>query len=433
MSEALGEAVPEGLKCSSVTTDTRDLKDGAVFVALNGENFDGHDFLNLALEKGACAAIVDRRLREVDGLHLIHVVDTRLAYGQLATFARREITGPVVAITGSNGKTTTKEMVSAALAAKWEVHSTSKNNNNLVGVPLTILSAPDTTGAMVVEVGASEPGEVARLRDVVEPDIAIITNVFAAHLAGFGSLDGVLEEKIALVRGVELAFVGTHPTDLAARSRIARVVKTVGLEGADITPDSLSAADGRYTIKYGGVSVELPVYGAHQVENAMFALAVSDELGVSLAEVAERLGSVELPPGRTEMIRLGSSMVMHDAYNSNPASLRAALATVQSLRSGRRLVLVVGTMLELGPQSERIHQDALQDVTAINPDVIIAVGEFSKAAKTLSFGGDLILAADADEAGEYLAKLIRGGELILLKGSRGVHLEKVLEYLKTGS
>lgn len=433
VSAALGVAVPLGLPCSSIATDTRSLKAGAVFVALDGDNFDGHDFLDRAVMQGACAAIVRDRTPGIEGLHLITVADTRVAYGRLARLVRGDIPGPVVAITGSNGKTSTREMVAAALGVKWEVHATSGNNNNLVGVPLTILSAAPSTECLVVEVGASEPGEVGRLRDVVEPDISIITNVSAAHLAGFGSLDRVLTEKAALARDVDIALVGTCPPQLASSAATAREVRTVGLRDADVVPESHSSVDGRSVVEFRGVTVRLPGFGVHQAENAMFALAVSEYLGLDIEEVANRISAAELPPGRTELIQVGGLSVINDAYNSNPASLQAALSTVQSLRGDRRLVLVLGSMLELGTGSDSMHDRAIRDAVALDPDVLVAVGDFSRAADGLEFGGDLILAPDADEAGRRLAESLEGGELILLKGSRRMRLEKIIGYLKIGN
>ncbi len=433
VSEALGVAIPEGRICSSIVTDTRLLSPGAVFVALGGKRFDGHNFLGTAAEKGATVAVVAEGTAEVEGLHLVHVADTRDAYGRLARYARRAFGGPVVAITGSNGKTSTKEIVAAALASKWTVHATSGNNNNLVGVPLTILAAPPGTEALVVEVGASEPGEVAKLRDVVEPDLAIVTNVSAAHISGFGSLDGVVTEKVALTRDVPVAMVGVNPRGLSAAVKDAARVVTVGLKDADVVPDRCDLVEGRPVIEFGGVTVELPVYGMHQAENAMFALAASQHFGLDLAAVAQRMEHLVLPGGRTEMLKCGSVEVVNDAYNANPASLSAALRTVRAIRGERRLVLILGSMLELGDNSQRAHSDGLAEAIAIEPSVLVAVGEFAKAARNASFGGHLILAEDADEAGCRVSEIISDDDLVLLKGSRGVRLEKVLEYLKMGN
>ena len=215
VAKVLGVSGPEGLRFSGVSTDTRGLTGGELFVALKGERFDAHDFLAQAKAKGAAGAVVRRGTPPVVGLARFEVEDTLAALGRLARARRRLLpaASPVVAITGSSGKTSTKEMIRATLATRYRVHATSGNLNNLVGVPLTILAAPEDRNALVVEAGASVPGEIARLRAIVEPTIAVVTNVTPAHLEGFGSLDGVLREKLALVEGVPLAVVGTEPAD----------------------------------------------------------------------------------------------------------------------------------------------------------------------------------------------------------------------------
>src|SRR6266540_3173548 len=210
---ALGVSGPRGLRFSGVSTDTRHLAPGTLFVALRGDRFDAHDFVADAKTQGAAAAVVRRGTPPVGGLPFFEVDDTLAALGLLARARRRRLPpgSPVVAVTGSSGKTSAKEMIRAVLATTYRVHATSGNLNNLVGVPLTILAAPDRADALVVEAGASVPGEIARLRSVIEPSVAIVTNVAAGHLEGFGSLDGVMAEKLTLLEGVPLALVGADP------------------------------------------------------------------------------------------------------------------------------------------------------------------------------------------------------------------------------
>src|SRR3989441_4372579 len=213
VSHALGVPGPEGLHFTGVSTDTRGLTGGELFVALKGERFDAHDFLAQAEARGAAGAVVRRGTPPVVGLARFEVEDTLDALGRLARARRRLLApgSPVVAITGSSGKTTTKEMIRAALATRYRVHATAGNLNNLVGVPLTILAAPEDTEALVVEAGASVPGEIARLRDIIEPTIAVITNIGYAHVEGFGSLEGVMAEKLSLLDGVPVGIVGAGP------------------------------------------------------------------------------------------------------------------------------------------------------------------------------------------------------------------------------
>ena len=236
VAEALGTRAPAAASFTGISTDTRHLTPGALFVALTGDRFDAHAFLADAKAKGATAAVVRRGTPPVDRLPFFEVNDTLAALGLLARARRRLLPAqsPVVAVTGSSGKTSTKEMIRAALATRWRVHATAETLNNLVGVPLTILGAPDDAEALVVEAGASVPGEIAKLRAIIEPTIAVITNVGHAHLEGFGSLDGVMREKVAIADRAPLAVVGTDPPALAAEAR--RRTRTV-VAGSDPAAD----------------------------------------------------------------------------------------------------------------------------------------------------------------------------------------------------
>lgn len=425
---------PAALEFSSVSIDTRTLKSGALFVAIAGARFDGHTFLAAAAKAGARGAVVRRGTDSVPGLALFEVDDTLVALGKLARDRREEITGPVVAITGTNGKTSTKELIAAALGTRYRVHATSGNLNNLVGVPLTLLGAPEGTEALVVEAGASVPGEVARLRGIIEPGIGVITNVAPGHLEGFGTVEGVLEEKVSLLTDVPLALVGIDPPSLpAAARRAARRVLTVGLRaGAEVRPERWSLnPDGRGVILFRKQEIQLPLIGAHQAANAVFALALAAELKLDLATVARALAGVQLPPGRGEVLHSGRLTVINDAYNANPASLAAALDAVESMRGKRRLAVVVGSMLELGPEARAHHERMVDAILAVRPDVIGAVGEFVPPlqARARELGDRLVVANSADALGRKLAPRLLGDEIVLLKASRGVALERALPHL----
>ena len=437
VAHALSVSTPAHLTFSSVATDTRHLTPGALFVALHGERFDAHDFLAQAKAAGAAAAVVRRGTPAVDGLPLVEVADTLVALGLLARARRRILPAgaPVVAITGSSGKTSTKEMIRAALATRWRVHATTANLNNLVGVPLTLLGAPEQTEALVVEAGASVPGEIARLRAIIEPTIAVITNVGWAHVEGFGTLEAVLQEKLALADNVPVAVVGTDPPELAEAARRRTRTVVAGRDGeADVHPDAADLDDeGRARITWAGRTVTLPIPGFHQIENAMLAVAAAREAGADPAHALGALGSVRMPSGRGTIVRVGDLTVIDDTYNANPASLRWAveLAAWLALRRRRPLAVVVGTMLELGPESARLHAEAARQIVAREPALVAAVGEFGRAfdAHRQSLGDRLIIAADAEELGPRLKAALRGNEIVLLKASRGVALERVLRYL----
>lgn len=418
---------------SGVSTDTRTLQPGALFVAIAGERFDGHDHLAAAAAAGALGAVVRRGTAPAGGLELFEVADTVEAYGWLARGRRRELTGPVVAVTGTNGKTSTKEMLAAALGTRHRVHATRANLNNLIGVPQTILESPPDTEALVVEAGASVPGEIGRYRQIIEPTVAVITNVSAGHLEGFGSLEGVMREKLSLVEDVPLAVVGTEPPALAAAAqRLARRVVTAGLEGAELKPEAVTLGpDGRATVDTGQGRFTLPLPGRHLAANAMLTWAVARHLGLDLRAVARALEHLEVPGGRGQVVERDGLTIVNDCYNANPGSFRAAIAIAQAMRAGRRLVFVAGTMRELGAESAALHESVARDLVAMKPDLLAAVGEFVPAleAHRAPLGDRLVTAAGVAELGAALGPRLAAGDLVVLKASRGVALERILPLL----
>ena len=441
VSTALGIPGPRGLHFSGVGTDTRHLTPDTLFVALKGDRFDAHAFLDQAKANGAAAAVVRRGTPAVAGLPFFEVDDTLAALGLLARARRRRLPpgSPVVAITGSSGKTSTKEMIRAVLATAYRVHATGGNLNNLVGVPLTILGAPDEAEALVVEAGASIPGEIPRLRDIIEPTIVVITNVGYAHVEGFGSLAGVMQEKVSLAEGARTAVVGTDPPELAveARRRAPTIVAGTGPGGgAQVRPDAAELDDGGHArITWRGHTVTLPVIGFHQIENAMLALAVGRETGVDPTRAMAALAEVRLPGGRGAMLTLGENglTIIDDTYNANPGSLRWAvkLAHWLAARRQRPLAVVVGSMLELGGESDKLHAAAAAEIAALRPALVGAVGEFVDAFEPYraALGDRLLTAESVDALGPRLKAALRGNEIVLLKASRGVALERVLRYL----
>lgn len=415
---------------SGVSTDTRAVTDGSLFVALKGDRFDGHAFLAQAAAAGARGAVVRRGTDRVPGLVLYQVDDTLAALGDLAHARRKTIPGPVVAITGTNGKTSTKEMVAAALRTRYRLAATRINLNNLIGVPLTILEAPDDTEALVIEAGANLKGEMARHREVIAPSIAVITNVAAGHLEGFGSHDGALNEKLALTDGVALAVVGLEPPVLPelARQRARRVI-TAGLAGAERTPAKVELLpDGRPRLTIGTQVFTVDARGRHQAANAMLAWTVAEALGLDPERVARSLETLEVPGGRGEMVQIGGLTVLNDAYNANPASFRAVIELARALRGARRLIFVAGTMRELGEASPTLHAEIASALVTLKPDLLAVIGEFVPALEPYraALGDRLLAAPDAAALAPLLAARVTGDELVVLKGSRGVALERLL-------
>jgi UDP-N-acetylmuramoyl-tripeptide--D-alanyl-D-alanine ligase len=423
----------EGRTFGGISTDTRSIAPGSLFVALTGERFDAHDFLNAAASAGAAAAIVRTGTPPVPGLPLIEVPDTLRAFGTLARARRAAMPGPVVAITGTNGKTSTKEMLAAALRTRFRTYATRANLNNLVGVPLTILEAPEGTEALVVEAGANLPGEIARYREIIDPGVVIITNAVAGHLEGFGSLAGVVEEKLSLAAGADLAVVGVDPPALAdGARRVARRVRTAALVGADLVPDRVEIGpDARPVLTIGGTTFTLAARGLHQADNAMRVWAVAQELGLDLFAVGAALERFALPGGRGELLQTGGLTILNDCYNANPQSFRAAMATARSLRGGRRLVFVAGTMRELGSESSMLHAQVARELVELDAELLAAVGDFVTALEPYRarLGPRLVTAADPPTLAPLLSDRLEGNEVVVLKASRGVALERILPAL----
>jgi UDP-N-acetylmuramoyl-tripeptide--D-alanyl-D-alanine ligase len=428
-----GVADREPLIFSGISTDSRAIAPGALFVAIEGERFDGHSYLAAVAAAGATGAVVRKGTPAIPGLILFEVADTLRAFGLLARARRRTLKGPVVAVTGTNGKTSTKEMLSAVLRTRYKTHATRANLNNLVGVPLTILEAPADTEALIVEAGANLPGEIARYREIIEPSMTIVTNAVAGHLEGFGSLAGVVEEKLSLTNDVPLAIIGVEPAALAegARKR-ARAVRTAALHGADLMPERVALDESaRPVITVGGVTFVLAARGLHQADNAIRVWAAAEALGLDRQASARALESFSIPGGRGELIQEGGLTILNDCYNANPQSFRAAIATAKALRGSRRLVFVAGTMRELGHDAEPLHREIARALVELRPDLLAAIGEFVPALEpyAATLGERLLTAPDPLALAPLLAPRLRGDEIVVLKASRGVALERILPAL----
>ncbi|MEX2178696.1 MAG: UDP-N-acetylmuramoyl-tripeptide--D-alanyl-D-alanine ligase [Gemmatimonadaceae bacterium] len=419
-----------------VWTDTRSIARGDLFVALVGERFDAHDFLAEAVRAGASAVVVSRAERAGGGaldVPVYHVSDTRAALGALGRYRRRAFPGAVIGVVGTNGKTSTKELIRAALGSRLEVHATPLNLNNLIGVPQTLLALPERAEAAVIEMGTNQPGEVATLRAIVEPTVVVVTSIAEEHLEGLGDLAGVLREEMAACDGAPVAIVPAGQPDVvaAARGRARRVV-VAGLEGGDLPVQRWSLdAEGRGAITVDDVEVRVPLRGVHNLRNAMLALAVARELGIPLTDAARGIAAMPAPPMRSHVERIGDTLLINDAYNSNPGSARAALELLAhaggAASAGRQRVAVLGTMLELGPTAPALHDEIARAALDAGIDVIAGVGEFALALERVGAPADRwVGAGDVDGVWDRLASRLRPGAIILLKGSRGVRLERLV-------
>jgi UDP-N-acetylmuramoyl-tripeptide--D-alanyl-D-alanine ligase len=418
----------------AVATDTRTLQPGDLFVALAGERFDAHDFLRDAVDRGAAAVVVREAARGAGlGVPVFVVGDTLHALGSLARFFRSVWTLPVIAVGGSNGKTSTKEMLKAALGARFTVHATTGNLNNQVGTPLTLLSLPPGADCAVVEVGTNTPGEIPLLRAIVGPDAAVVTCVQEEHLEGFGDLAGVLAEEAALFDGVDLAIVPAGETGLATEAhRRARRVVTAGLGAGDVAASAHGLnADGSGWLDLDGARVDVPLRGLHNLRNAMLALAAARAFGIATTEAAAGLAAMPKPSMRSEVEPLGAALLINDAYNSNPGSMRAALALLAAVGVGRQRVAVLGTMRELGPAAPRLHREIARAALMSGADLVAGIGDFKPALEAEAAGdARVITGGDVDDLWPVLQQRLQPSAAILLKASRGVRLERLLPHLQ---
>lgn len=432
---------------SGISTDTRSIAPGSLFVALRGANFDGHAYLAQAAQAGATAAVVSRAEGAPDGMTLFVVPDTLHALGKLGRHRRRALTGRVVAVAGSNGKTTTKELLRAVLGSTLRVHATDANLNNQVGVPLTLLATPDEAEAVIVETGTNEPGEITLLSHIVEADAALITSIGEEHLEGLGSVEGVLEEELAVfdaLRPHGVGLVADEPTELPAGA-MARIggmrLRVAGFSGeADLRPDGGQEGvafrpDGSTEWSFRGVPIHLPLPGMHNVRNALLALGVAAEWGVPLEEAARGLAAMKPTKMRNEWMRIGPMSLIADCYNANPPSMRAALDLLATVPAEGEKIAVIGTMRELGDHGDRLHRELALHAAGLvghGIDRVVATGDFVRAfqAHEGGLGDRLIASEDPLEAYEALRPTLRGGETVLLKGSRGVRLERWLPLIE---
>jgi UDP-N-acetylmuramoyl-tripeptide--D-alanyl-D-alanine ligase len=431
VAQALGTGPRGATSIRGISTDTRSVGAGELFVALIGERFDGHTFLSAAVARGCAAAVVSRPVAGL-GIPLYVVSDTTHALGALGRYRRRAWGKPVVAVAGSNGKTTTKELLRAALGSMLTVHATQGNLNNQIGVPLTLLALPDDADIAVIEVGTNVPGEIALLRAIVEPQVAVVTSVGEEHLEGLHDLAGVLAEECAIFDGAELAVVpGAQPEiAAAARGRAARVV-SAGLDDGDVRADWWRVSDdGSGELGFEGTTVCVPLRGAHNLRNAMLALAVARAAGVSVERAAAGIAAMPAPNMRSAWEPLGRATLINDAYNANPASARAALELLAAVGGGRQRVAVLGTMRELGAGADALHAEIAARALQSGADIVAGIGAFAPALEAAGAGDPrVVTAGDVDDLWPRLAPRLAPDAVILLKASRGVRLERLVPHL----
>ncbi len=421
-------------------TDSRRMHAGELFIALKGERFDGHDFIKDACEHGACAAIVEESDNEM--LPMIVVKDTRSAMGTLAQHWRSRFAIPLVAITGSNGKTTVKEMLTAILRLQAPVLATQGNMNNEIGVPLTLFGLDKEHCYAIVEMGANNPGEIAWLGQIAQPTVALITQCAPAHLEGFESLDGVAKAKAEIyesldTEGVAIINADDDYADLwRDRVKGLRQFSFVLEKSADVIAKSIHQSIASGTTDFvlssslGELNITLPLLGRHNVLNALAAATCSICLEIDPALIKRGLENVGTVQGRLEFKPgLHDSQIIDDTYNANPASLNAAISVLSGFQGKRWLVL--GDMGELGSDEESLHGDVGETARAAGIERLYAIGILSHAAVE-SFGSGAQHFQSIDQLITSLRSEIGNDVTVLVKGSRAMHMERVVKALEGG-
>jgi UDP-N-acetylmuramoyl-tripeptide--D-alanyl-D-alanine ligase len=434
------EAGDPNVSVSKISTDSRTVKPGELFVALVGENFDAHDFVEAVAKAGAAGAIVNLgwKGKLPKDLAVLRVEDTLRGYQDLATNYRKSLPLKVLAITGSNGKTSTKDFAAAALGRRFRVTKTEGNFNNHVGLPRTILEATAEDQVAVWEIGMNHPGEVAGLAKIAAPDAAIITNIGIAHIEFMGSRDAIAKEKGALVEAVGpggwviLNADDPFSVEIAMRTR-ARVIfagTTAGSVRAGEISQSAQGSD--FTILEGAhrCRAQLPVPGLHMIQNALLAVAAGRAFGLSLEECAAGLAAAPLSKARLQIKQIHGVQFIDDSYNANPDSMKAALRTLVELDSDGKRIAVLGEMRELGAESERGHREVGEEAATLGIDQLIAVGEMGKITARAAQKAGLaksVAVGSTSEAAEFLGEIAQRGDLVLVKGSRSARTEQVIE------
>jgi UDP-N-acetylmuramoyl-tripeptide--D-alanyl-D-alanine ligase len=432
--DAPAPALPASI--SAVFTDTRQKSASALFVALRGEKFDGHDFLKAASEGGAVAALVDRDgLQCPASLQLVRVKDTRRAMGALARHIRRQLRGKVIAVAGSNGKTGTKYLIDSVLRPNLHGSISPKSFNNDIGVPLAIFPAEVNQDYLVLELGTNHPGEIANLTDIALPDIAVITNCSAEHLEGLGDLAGVRRENASLLRGLQpggtLIINGDDAALLDEVAAFRGDCITFGFSAGNEIRASKIRADWsgiHFTIEPAGVEAFVPLLGNHIAANALAAVAVGRVMGLSDERIVENLASATGPDMRLQRLETAGIRILNDAYNANPASMMAAIHTLASLPATGRKIAVLGDMRELGSASLQCHRDIGRFVAEkCGPDMLVCVGSESAAiaSEAVKFGlsANRVLQYPDAAAAQVIVPRLAPGDLVLIKASRAIGLE----------
>ncbi|MBK7981481.1 MAG: UDP-N-acetylmuramoyl-tripeptide--D-alanyl-D-alanine ligase [Ignavibacteriae bacterium] len=429
---------------NSVSTDTRTIKKNSLFVAIKGKNFDGHNYIQEAIKKGASAILVNKnKLSSLDfvDLPIISVSNTIKAYGELANIIRNKFSGKVISITGSNGKTTTKEMIAHLLSAKYKVHKTVSNNNNNIGVPLTILTAPNNSEIMVLEHGTNHFGEIEFTAKIAQPDYGLITNIGSSHLQYLISAEKVYEEKTKLfdyVKSNGNVFINADDKFLKNQIKVRKNSITYGSrKNLDLSYEIVSISnDSKYKININGLNknfnIVIPLLGKANIQNIITAIAVALKLGLSKAEIINSIKTLKPVKGRLCEFDFNQFTIIDDTYNANPESVKNALDVLRTFGKRKNKILLLGDMFELGDETENIHSELAANIKKTKINLLLSIGKNTKVLNNSKKLGAIkgIHFNNRNKLHSYLESLDLKDSVILVKGSRGMKMEEFVETIK---
>ncbi|MBZ5507359.1 MAG: UDP-N-acetylmuramoyl-tripeptide--D-alanyl-D-alanine ligase [Acidobacteriia bacterium] len=438
---AKGECDQESV-AMGYSIDSRTLNPGDLFIAIAGERFDGHDYVEAALEKGAVGAIVHSdKTYAADARRVLRVEDTVKALQSLGAAARRLWGKPLLAVTGSAGKTTTKEILADILATRFRVMKSSGNLNNHIGLPLQLLKLEAEHDLAVVEMGMNHAGEIRALGALAHHDLAVVTTVAPVHLEFFGSLAEIARAKYEIIETLHSGGVAVLNADDEYVCQFGRDFKgkviTFGIRrAADVSAQKvkLNGAEGStFELVAGSVGepVTFPLVGEHNIYNALAAAAAAMQRGITPSQAAAALSSIRPPDKRGQVLHMGGATIINDCYNSNPRALAAMIDTLASMKAERH-ILIVGEMLELGATAEALHRESGRHAAEKKIDLVIGVRGLAQALAEAACGAGIQaqFVETPEQAGEWMARNLRPGDAVLLKASRGVKLERALEMLQ---
>lgn len=432
-------------KISDVSIDSRKLKPGDLFFAIKGENFDGHDFIDEVISKGASAVVIEKKYLEKfkdKNYPLVVVEDTTKALGELARIYRDKFDVKVIGLTGSNGKTTTKEMIAEILSQKFKTLKSEGNLNNNFGVPLNLFRLQKSHEVAVIEMGINHFGEMGALCEIANPDFGLVTNIGTAHIEFLKSREGIAEEKGELfkylIRKNGFGFINSDEKLIKEQAKGLKRKLTFGfnskadVRGKIISLNNLAQPVLKVTYRNKSVVINLPTFGIHTAQNALSAAAVGLKFGVSLKKIKSALEAFKSYDKRMQVIEIGGYTIINDTYNASPESMKMAIQTMSMMKGYFQKVAVLGDMLELGEFSEKFHRELANYLKENGIQKVFFFGEFTKSSfeEALKLECDAKHFDDKKQIADEIKKTIPEGSLILLKGSRKMKMEEIIEYLK---